>query len=192
MTSTIPDADDDVGAVSLRSSFGVGDGAVGTIKVAASVDHPAVDSVAALVEASADSAEEEEDLVVAEPVGDGSRHPIFSQNDMSNTRISRLYKFLEEDPHDPFVRFALATEYRKIGEVESALQWFEKLVEDFPDYVGTYFHLGKLYSDLGRMTEARETFSRGIETASSIHDFHAISELRSAKMELEESLDELV
>jgi len=139
-----------------------------------------------------DSAVAEEVLVGVEPEGVGNRQPIYSLNDMSNSRISRLYKFLEEDPRDPFVRFALATEYRKIGEDERALQWFEQLVEDRPDYVGTYYHLGKLYGDLGRMTEARETFSRGIETASSIHDFHAISELRSAKMELEESSDELV
>ena len=111
---------------------------------------------------------------------------------MLNSRIDRLRKFFEEDPHDPFVRFALATEYLKISETERALHWFEQLVEDCPDYVGTYYHLGKLYGDLGRMTEAREAFTRGIETATSIHDFHAISELRSAKMELEESLDELV
>ncbi len=111
---------------------------------------------------------------------------------MSNSRIDRLYKFLEEDPDDPFVRFALATEYRKIGEVERALHWFEHLIEDRPDYVGTYYHLGKLYGDLGRIADAREVFTRGIETASLIHDFHSISELRSAKMQLEESSDELV
>jgi tetratricopeptide (TPR) repeat protein len=111
---------------------------------------------------------------------------------MSNTRITRLYEFLEEDPDDPFVRFALAAEYRKIGEDEQALQWLEQLIVDRPDYVGTYYHLGKLYQELGRFTEAREIFDRGIETASSIHDFHTISELRSARMELEESTDELV
>jgi tetratricopeptide (TPR) repeat protein len=111
---------------------------------------------------------------------------------MSNSRINRLYKFLEEDPKDPFVRFALATEYRKIGEIDRALHWFEQLVADRPDYVGTYYHLGKLYVKLGRMSDARETFEKGIETASSIHDFHAISELRSARMELEQSSDELV
>jgi tetratricopeptide (TPR) repeat protein len=111
---------------------------------------------------------------------------------MSNSRINRLYKFLEEDPKDPFVRFALATEYRKIGDVQRALEWFEQLVEDRPDYIGTYYHLGKLYGELGRVTDARETFKKGIETASAIHDFHAISELRSAKVELEESSDEFV
>ena len=131
-------------------------------------------------------------LAAAVPVGDGSRRLRSSFKNMSNTRINRLYKFLEEDPDDPFVRFALATEYRKIGEVERALMWFEQLVADRPDYVGTYYHLGKLYTDLGRTTEARETFDRGIETASAVHDFHAISEIRSARMELEESLDELV
>ena len=111
---------------------------------------------------------------------------------MSNSRIKRLLKFLDEDPNDPFVRFALATEYLKLGDRDRALEWFEGLVADRPDYVGTYDHRGKLYGSMGRVTAALEMYDRGIETASSIHDFHAVSELRSAKTQLGESQDELV
>ena len=148
--------------------------------------------MADLVEDSAGSAAAVVALAAVVQVEAGDRSPTIYLKNMSNTRINRLLRFFEEDPNDPFVRFALASEYLKIGQVKRALEWFEKLASDRPDYVGTYYHLGKLYSKLGRTTDARETFDRGIETASAIHDFHAISELRSAKMELEESSDELV
>lgn len=100
-------------------------------------------------------------------------------------RITTLLEFLSEDPDDAFVRFALASEYVKAGEFDAALMWFEKLVLDQPDYVGAYYHLGKLYLRLGRENEALKTFDDGIEAASRVNDFHAASELRSAKMEVE-------
>lgn len=101
------------------------------------------------------------------------------------SRIDRLLQFLEEDPEDPFVRFALASEYLKAGDERSALAWFEKLVDERPDYVGTYYHLGKLYLRLGRAEDAVRTFENGIKMASSANDFHALSELRSARMEVD-------
>lgn len=104
---------------------------------------------------------------------------------MVQTRIDRLLEFLAEDPNDPFVRFALATEYLKRGEDDAALELFEKLVVEHPGYVGTYFHLGKLYQRLGRPDDALKTFDDGIAAAAKAADHHALSELRSARMEIE-------
>jgi tetratricopeptide (TPR) repeat protein len=104
---------------------------------------------------------------------------------MAMNRVETLLDFLREDPHDPFVQFALASEYLKAGDEESALQWFEKLVEEQPDYVGTYYHLGRLYRRLGRSEDAMRTYENGIEAATRVNDFHAASELRNAKMEME-------
>jgi len=104
---------------------------------------------------------------------------------MATNRIQTLLEFLEEDPGDPFVQFALASEYLKAGDEKSALRWFEKLAKEQPEYVGTYYHLGKLYERLGRVEDAVQTFKSGIEVASRASDFHALSELRSAKMEIE-------
>lgn len=104
---------------------------------------------------------------------------------MAVNRLARLLQFLEEDPDDPFVRFALASEYLKAGDLDASLEWFEALARDQPDYVGTYYQLGMLYRRLGREEEALKTFEDGIQAASRINDFHAASELRSAKMEIE-------
>jgi len=104
---------------------------------------------------------------------------------MTTTRINRLLAFHAQDPDDPFVRFALASEYLKKGDEQTALEWFERLAADQPDYVGTYYHLGMLYQRLGRPDDALETFQRGIEVATRIGDFHSLSELRAARMNVE-------
>ena len=102
-----------------------------------------------------------------------------------NSRLKTLQQFLKEDPDDPFTRFALAREHLKEGSVEHALDCFEKLVERSPDYVGTYYHLGKLYEQIGRREDAISTYRRGIEEASKQREAHARSELQSALMDAE-------
>ena len=90
---------------------------------------------------------------------------------MSNTRISRLLEFLENEPNDPFLNYAL-------GERALALTYFEDLISKHPDYVGTYYHLGKLYETLGRKEEAITTYKNGIEVANKQQNAHARSELQ--------------
>jgi tetratricopeptide (TPR) repeat protein len=98
---------------------------------------------------------------------------------MSNTRISRLLEFLEKEPNDPFLNYALATEYLVLGDSSLALTYFEELIENHPDYVGTYYHLGKLYEILGRKDEAIATYKNGIEVAANQQNAHARSELQA-------------
>lgn len=101
---------------------------------------------------------------------------------MMQDRLEALKAFFEEDPSDPFTRFALAQEYLKRGDDEAALEFFEELAEDDPDYLGTYYHLGKLYERLGRTDEAKETYRRGIDIAQRKRDAHARAELQDALM----------
>ena len=101
---------------------------------------------------------------------------------MSQDRLEALLSFYEEDPRDAFTRFAIAREYLKRDETEKALAFFEGLVEEDPDYVGTYYHLGKLYERLGRTSEAVRTYGRGIQVAQARRDAHARAELQDALM----------
>lgn len=57
-----------------------------------------------------------------------------------------------------------------------------------PDYVGTYYHLGKLYEEIEEGEKALEIYQKGIEIAKKIKDQHALSELMGAKMNLEMEL----
>lgn len=104
---------------------------------------------------------------------------------MSVDRLSRLKAFYEEDPEDPFTRFALAQEHLKQGNTEEALAFFEELVDTDPGYVGTYYHLGKLYERLDRTDEALSTYEQGIEVARERGETKALSELQDAKMKAE-------
>jgi tetratricopeptide (TPR) repeat protein len=100
-------------------------------------------------------------------------------------RIEQLEAFLEEDPDDPFTRYALAQEHLKQDDTEKALAMFEELVETDPDYVGTYYHLGKLYERLDRTDDAIDTYEQGIEVAREQKDQKNLSELQDAKMNAE-------
>lgn len=100
-------------------------------------------------------------------------------------RLEALKGFYEEDPGDSFTRFALAQEYLKRGRTEEALRFFEGLVADDPDYVGTYYHLGKLYEALDRKEDAMRTYRQGIDVAQRRRDAHARAELQDALMQAE-------
>ena len=100
-------------------------------------------------------------------------------------RLAALQDFLRDDPDDPFTRFALAQEHAKRGDDDEALRYYEALVRDRPDYVGTYYHLGGLYRALGRDDEARATLRAGVDAATQAGDAHARAELQSALLEAE-------
>ncbi|TDI69640.1 MAG: tetratricopeptide repeat protein [Bacteroidetes bacterium] len=100
-------------------------------------------------------------------------------------RLKKLLEYHDEDPDDSFIRFALATEYLKLGQEEKARNSFEELVSHDPDYVGTYFHLGKLYERLDQNERAIQVFKNGITVAGAQSDMHSRAELQSALLEAE-------
>lgn len=102
-----------------------------------------------------------------------------------NPRMSQLLEFLKEAPEDSFLNYALAQEYLSAGKPEEARRLMEWLVEHHPDYVATYYHLGKLLEKEGLKEEAIEIYERGIAIAVRSGEQHARAELQSAKLELE-------
>lgn len=97
---------------------------------------------------------------------------------MHHNRIQKLLDFLENEPDDPFLKYALATEYLNADEPAKALDYFEDLINNHPDYVGTYYHIGKLYEKLGRKEDAISVYRKGMTVAGNARDAHALSELR--------------
>ncbi len=99
---------------------------------------------------------------------------------MSTTRLSKLLDFLESDPNDPFILYALATEYNAQNDKEKAYSFYLQLTDQHPDYVGTYYHLGKLLEKDGQQEKAIEIYQKGMQVARNKRDMHAFSELQGA------------
>ena len=101
------------------------------------------------------------------------------------SKINQLKAFLEMDANDGFTRFALAMEYRKAGQLDQSHATFRDLLKRDPDYIGAYYHFGKLLTEMGSEEEARFVYEKGIECALKHNDNHAASELRQALVELD-------
>jgi tetratricopeptide (TPR) repeat protein len=107
---------------------------------------------------------------------------------MSINRLERLLEFLENEPNDPFLKYALATEYLRLNDVNTALTFYLDLVNKHTDYVGTYYHLGKLYETLKQPTEALNIYKLGMDVAKKIKDQHALNELMGVYNSLQDEL----
>lgn len=98
---------------------------------------------------------------------------------MNATRLNHLLQFYKEDPKDPFNLYALATEYLS-HQPEKALEYYEKLLIDFEDYLPTYYHAAKLYADLELPDKAEAIFQKGIELAKNQKEQMPLRELQNA------------
>lgn len=99
-------------------------------------------------------------------------------------RIAQLKSFLESSPNDSFLKHALALEYIKIQEDGNARNVFEELLEKEPNYVGSYYHLGKLLERIGETNAAIAVYEKGMYIAWEEKDMHAYNELQAAHEDL--------
>lgn len=99
-------------------------------------------------------------------------------------RIARIKEFLQSNPKDNFLRHALALEYVKLGEDLAARELFEAVLTEFPDYIGSYYHLAKLLEKMEQTPLAIEWYEKGMAAAKKAGDNHAYNELQAAYEEL--------
>lgn len=100
------------------------------------------------------------------------------------SRLNQLLAFHAASPKDSFVLFALAKEYEKMGDFGQALQHYREITSADPNYVGVYYHLGKLEEKMEGPQQAMVTYRTGMDVAQKAGDRHAYSELAGAKLEL--------
>ncbi len=101
------------------------------------------------------------------------------------SRIEKLLEFLQTTGKDSFLQHALALEYIKIEQDAEALKLFNEILDREPGYIGSYYHLGKLWERLGEDAKAIVVYQKGMEQAKAAGDNHAYNELQMAKEELE-------
>ena len=101
-------------------------------------------------------------------------------------RLPMLRKLVEQRPTDPFPRYGLAMELKQRGLDHEAVAAFRELQALAPAYVPTYLMFGGLLKNLGRVEEARAVYDAGIAAARAAGDGHALSELTTARDDLDD------
>lgn len=106
-----------------------------------------------------------------------------TQGTKKSRRVA-LEEFLAANPKDAFARYGLAMECASQDDAQAAIENFEKLLAENPNYVAGYFQYGQLLARLSRTADARRTFGHGIEAARRSGDQHASSEMEAALAQL--------
>jgi Tfp pilus assembly protein PilF len=99
-------------------------------------------------------------------------------------RIGKLKQMLEADPDDAFLQHALALEWVREGKDEEAKRLFERILSQHAGYIGSYYHLAKLYERQGNTDSAAKVYEQGMEQARLAGEQKALNELRAAYEEL--------
>ena len=89
-----------------------------------------------------------------------------------------LESSLAEDPADTFLRYGLAVQCLRDGDVEEGRRRLVALIADHPDdTVAAHQQLGQSYLDAGEAHEARPVLEQGIALANKRGDWHAAAEM---------------
>ena len=98
---------------------------------------------------------------------------------MANHRLSSLIALQRQDPGDPFLRYAIGLEYLK-NDPQRALEYFDRLLAEQPDYLPVYYQAGALLAELGQRERADGVYRRGIEEAKKQGEQKTLHELKGA------------
>jgi tetratricopeptide (TPR) repeat protein len=93
------------------------------------------------------------------------------------SRREKIEAMLADEPHDLFLRYALAAELDKEGDHDGSLARLAELRGDDPPYGPAFFLAGQQLVRLGRIAEARTALRDGIEHARKTGDAHAAGEM---------------
>lgn len=103
-------------------------------------------------------------------------------------RIAFLTAFIEKDPTDLFSRHALALELIKQGNDDEARLVMEGILLIDEQYVGTYYHLGKLLERTGALSMARDVYVKGSVVAARLGEHNSLRELKAALQQVNDEL----
>ena len=94
-----------------------------------------------------------------------------------SSRRERIEAMLVDDPRDSLLRYGLAIEFEKEGDIDRALVAFQDLIRDTPPYVPAYFRASQMLASAGRVVDARTLLRDGIQVARRQGDLHAAGEM---------------
>jgi predicted Zn-dependent protease len=93
-------------------------------------------------------------------------------------RRLKLEQSLAEDPVDTFLRYGLALQCLREGDIDEGQSRLLALIADHPeDQVAAYQQLGQSYMEEGALRLAGDTLRSGIAKAQKRGDWHAAAEM---------------
>jgi tetratricopeptide (TPR) repeat protein len=105
--------------------------------------------------------------------------PRYSSTGMPENRLDLLKNLVAQNPGDSFARYGLAMAYAGAGDHGQAVEEYRKLIDLNPKYVAAYYHAGQALEKLGRISEARDLYRRGIAISTETGDEHTRGELEA-------------
>lgn len=101
-------------------------------------------------------------------------------------RLQQILEMLREDPGDAFLRYALALEKAKEGQLQEAIELVQELLHDEPEYLGAYYQLGQWLEQAQQPERAKDIYTAGVALARDKQQMKAARELKQALDLLEE------
>ncbi|TND10459.1 MAG: hypothetical protein FD123_101 [Bacteroidetes bacterium] len=102
------------------------------------------------------------------------------------TRLEQVQEMLKQEPNDPFLNYALALEYAKLGDKTKAISIIEDLLSAKPGYLGAYYQLGQLYEQTEQAEKAVGVYKKGAALAQEQGNKKTLGELNEALWMLED------
>lgn len=95
-----------------------------------------------------------------------------------SARRQKLEQSLAEDPGDTFLRYGLAMQCLREGDLNEGRDRLRSLIADYPDdQVAAYQQLGQSHAETGEIEAAKVVLQTGILKARARGDWHAAGEM---------------
>ena len=95
-----------------------------------------------------------------------------------SARREKLERSLAEVPQDTFLRYALAVQCLRDGDLDEGRDRLRSLIADHPDdQIAAYQQLGQSFAETGEDEQAMAVLQAGIARAQARKDLHAAAEM---------------
>ena len=101
--------------------------------------------------------------------------------------VDNLEALLAKGTDNALLRFGLANEYLRLGQLEQAIGHLRKALVHDPKYSAAWKHLAQALADTGRTQDAIAAYEDGIRAAEEKGDVQAAKEMRVFLKRLQKS-----
>ena len=91
--------------------------------------------------------------------------------------LESFEKLLAQGQDNALLRYSLAMEYLKLNHTDRAIEHLKAALQHDPTYSAAWKHLGRAYEAGGDLSQAANTYSKGIEAAEKRGDKQAAKEM---------------